>query len=116
MFFRCVLILNLVFVTVGSLYTNLAAKKVAIEVKKVSADLANKTTGNNHHNNSSSNNVKCANINVDNAALFNQSNKAKIATSFLERFFSCFCVVKNSEIITTEYLGSDSIEVIHGMR
>lgn len=111
--FRCVLILNLVFVTVGSLYTNLAAKKIATEVKKGSADLANKTSGNNSTNNT---NIKCANINVDNAAVYNQTSKTKIATSFLERFFSCFCVVKNSEIITTESLGSDSIEVIHGMR
>lgn len=107
------MILNLVFVTVGSLYTNLATKKEVMEVKKVSVDLANKTIS----NSSSSNNVKCANINLDNAALFNnQANKVKIATSFLERFFSCFCIVKNSEIITTESLGSDSIEVIHGMR
>lgn len=115
MYFRCVLILNLVFVTVGSLYTNLATKMGATAMKKVSADLTNKT-GSNNSNSNNNNNIKCANINVDNAALFNQTNKTKIATSFLERFFSCFCVVKNSEIITTDYLGSDSIEVIHGMR
>lgn len=132
--FRCVLILNFVFVTVGSLYVNLATKERAMMViKKLSADLPSKTGGNssstdNNNSNSNSNNNtnnttdnnKCSHINavlnVDNAALFNQTNKSKIAISFLDRFFSCFCIVKNSEIITTESLGTDSIEVIHGMR
>lgn len=105
--------LNVVFVTIGSIYTNLALKKKANLTKKnTSPDLTNK---NNNH-------IKCPNINavlnVDNATLFNQqaNNKTKIASSLIERFFACFCVVKNSEIITTESLGTDSIEVIHGMR
>lgn len=81
--------------------------------RKPSADLTSKTSNNNH--------IKCPNINavlnVDNTAMFNhQTNKTKIASSFIERFLSCFCIVRNSEIITTESLGTDSIEVIHGMR
>lgn len=69
---------------------------------------------------SNNNQIKCQNVNVlnvDNSAIFTQQpNKTKIASSFVERFFSCFCVVKNSNIIMTESLGTDSIEVIHGMR
>lgn len=78
--------------------------------RKPSADMTTKTANNNH--------IKCPNINlsVDSAMFSQQSSKTKIASSFIERFLSCFCVVKNSEIITTESLGSDSIEVIHGMR
>lgn len=34
----------------------------------------------------------------------------------IDRFFSSFSMAKNSAIITTKFLGSDSIEVIHGMR
>lgn len=35
---------------------------------------------------------------------------------FIDRFFACYSISKNSSIITTNNLGSDSIEVIHGMR
>lgn len=84
-----------------------------MNLSKAAADLSNKNGNNNQ--------IKCADINavfnVDNAAMFNQQvNKTKTTTSFIDRFFSCFCIVKNSEIITTESLGTDSIEVIHGMR
>lgn len=83
-----------------------------INMDKVSPDLSKANS--NHH-------IKCANINavlnVDNAAMFNQqTNKTKMVNSLVDRFFSCFCIVKNSEIITTDSLGTDSIEVIHGMR
>lgn len=107
--FRCILVLNVVFVTVGSIYTYFSTRK--INLNKPSSDLHTKN----------GNHIKCANINailnVDNATIFSQqTSKAKIASSFIERFFSCFCIVKNSEIITTDSLGTDSIEVIHGMR
>lgn len=102
--------MNLIFVTLGSIYTNFSMVK--INMSKVSTDL-NKANSNHH--------IKCSNINavlnVDSATIFNQhANKTKIANSFVDRFFSCFCIVKNSEIITTDALGTDSIEVIHGMR
>lgn len=73
-----------------------------------------KTTSNHH--------IKCSNINavlnVDNATIFTnqQAKKPKMVSSLVDRFFSCFCILKNSEIITTNSLGTDSIEVIHGMR
>lgn len=83
-----------------------------INMGNISTDLS-KANSNQH--------IKCSNINsvlnVDNVTIFNQqANKTKIANSFVDRFFSCFCIVKNSEIITTDALGTDSIEVIHGMR
>lgn len=82
-----------------------------VDLTKTSSDLQNKNV----------NHIKCGTINavlnVDNATIFGQQpSKARIASSFIERFFSCFCIVKNSEIITTDSLGTDSIEVIHGMR
>lgn len=110
---RCILVLNVVFVTIGSIYTNFAVKKPN-GLNKPSGDTQNK--GNNNHQ------IKCHNVNavlnVDNSIMYEnkQTNKTKIASSFIERFFACFCVVKNSEIITTDSLGTDSIEVIHGMR
>lgn len=90
---------------------NFSVKK--INLSKTAADLPNKNGNNNQ--------IKCPNINavlnVDNATMFNQQvSKTNMANSFIDRFFSCFCIVKNSEIITTESLGTDSIEVIHGMR
>lgn len=108
---RCILVLNVIFVTVGSIYMNFSVKK--FNLSKTAADLPNKNGNNNQ--------IKCPNINavlnVDNTAMFNQQvSKTKMANSFIDRFFSCFCIVKNSEIITTDSLGTDSIEVIHGMR
>ncbi|XP_055322373.1 nose resistant to fluoxetine protein 6-like isoform X2 [Sitodiplosis mosellana] len=109
--FLCIFMLNVVFVTIGSIYMNFSVKEM--KLSKAVADLPNKNGNNNQ--------IKCANINavlnVDNASMFNQQvNKTKMSNSFIDRFFSCFCIVKNSEIITTESLGTDSIEVIHGMR
>lgn len=77
------------------------------------ANIRDKTSNNNQ--------IKCANINavglnVDNTMWSQQVNKTKIGNTFIERFFSCYCIVKNSEIITSESLGMDSIEVIHGIR
>lgn len=57
-------------------------------------------------------------VNVDNAELTHH-RPAKFMCKrlpIIDRFFSCFSMSKNSSIITTDYLGSDSIEVIHGMR
>lgn len=108
LYFRCILVLNLVFVTIGSIYMNFSSPKT--DFNKSVPDI--KKTNNNQ--------IKCSNINavlnVDNAMFNQQVNKTKRKNSIVERFFSCFCVVKNSEIITTESLGTDSIEVIHGMR
>ncbi|XP_031618020.1 nose resistant to fluoxetine protein 6-like [Contarinia nasturtii] len=108
--FLYILLLNLVLVTIGSIYMNLSLEKVIFN--KPVADIDIKKANNNQ--------IKCTNINavlnVDSALFNQQTNKTKRTNSIIERFLSCFCIVKNSEIITTESLGTDSIEVIHGMR
>lgn len=68
--------------------------------------------------------MKCLNnnnavLNVEHSTTMyaNQMTKKSLPRpSIIERFFQCYCVVKNSSIITTDSLGTDSIEVIHGMR
>lgn len=45
-----------------------------------------------------------------------RKQRHRINAPFIDRFFSCFSLTKNSAIITSNSLGGDSIEVIHGLR
>lgn len=95
----------------GSIYTNYFVEQKVLNQQ--SSDFQGK---------SNNNNIKYPNSNsvfsVDhNTTIYNQqSEKLKKRSSIVDRFFACFCIVKNSTIITTDSLGTDSIEVIHGMR
>lgn len=107
--------MNLIFVIIGSIYTNLISSKKQFSENP---DFNNRIQGSNN------NTMKCPNnnavLNVEHATTptFNApADKMKTkSSSLLDRFFSCFCIVKNSSIITSDSLGTDSIEVIHGMR
>lgn len=109
------LAVNLIFVIIGSIYTNIVTR---IDAKAKAAVHSRIINGN---ANQSSNNIVntsiTVNVNVD--AELNRNHRSKFMFkrfAIVDRFFSCFSLSKNSSIITTDYLGSDSIEVIHGMR
>lgn len=104
MLIRCVLVLNLMFVIIGTFYTNHLNDEHT--TKKSPNPYASKGHA-----------IKYSNGDPVYHVEFNQqAEKIKKRSTFVDRFLSCFCLVKNSSIITTDALGSDSIEVIHGMR
>lgn len=115
-FFRCILSMNFILVIGGSIYTSVVASMCNSNEKL--SELKQKAIANLNNNS-----IKCSNnndvLNVEHASLkfIPQTNQMKLkSNSLLDRFFSCFCIFKNSSIITTDSLGTDSIEVIHGMR
>lgn len=116
-FGRCVLAVNVMFVIIGSIYTSVVtgidAKAKAAAHSRIVNSNANQNGGSNHHNSAS------VTVNMDTDTNQSRPAPAKCAWKrypIVDRFFSCFSLSKNSSIITTDYLGSDSIEVIHGMR
>lgn len=68
------------------------------------------------------NNNVTVNVDMTTSAVAEAERKHKMnqrisrRNALIDRFFGCYSVTKNTSIITTNYLGSDSIEVIHGMR
>lgn len=112
-FGRWALAVNLIFVIIGSIYTSVVMRMDAKAKTVAHSRIINGTIANNNNN---INNVSIT-VNVDGDA--NQHRPAKRVFKRLpivDRFFSCFSLAKNSSIITTDYLGTESIEVIHGMR
>lgn len=107
---RSVLAVNFCLILASSVHTKCFARNSRTERNRnqSAADAAN-------------NNVT-VNVDVTSAAVAEAERKHKMnqrisrRNAFIDRFFGCFSVTKNSSIITTNYLGSDSIEVIHGMR
>lgn len=114
--FRCMLAMNFIFVIGGSIYTSIASSMCNSNEKLSESKHKIISNGNNNSLKGSSNNA-VLNVEHTSTTFTPQINQMKLKpNSLLDRFMSCFCMFKNSSIITTEYLGTDSIEVIHGMR
>lgn len=108
--------MNFIFVIGGSMYSSIVSSMRSSDEKL--PELKQKDIANDNNNS-----IKCSNnnavLNVEHTSttFTSQTNQMKLKpNSLLDRFMSCFCIFKNSSIITTVHLGTDSIEVIHGMR
>lgn len=108
------LILNFCLILLSSVYTNFLTKH-----EKDHKQHRNQSSADTSNNNNA--NVM-VNVDTSMSATEEAERKRKInkrinrRNLFIDRFFACFSLSKNSSIITTNNLGSDSIEVIHGMR
>lgn len=119
---RFVLILNLCLILLASVYINFLPKykNYNNKYRNQSTTDPTSTSNNNVNANVIVNVVDMATNSV--AAVAEAERKHKInkrinkRNMFIDRFFDCYSISKNSSIITTNNLGTDSIEVIHGMR
>lgn len=116
---------NLILVIVGTIYTHTKANQHA--AKKCNSHQMDVNTINNNINciaeneNNNNNSIDNRAVHVDRPVRGTENSEKKLRvhqkhSSFVDRFFSCFCLSKNSAIITTNSLGTESIQVIHGMR
>lgn len=106
-FHRCVCAINIIFVIIGSIYTNIKSRLYAAKKRNSAVKCNGHTIEMNNKQN---------NVNNTGDTQHTRKTRHRPQTPFIDRFFSCFSMAKNSAIITTNSLGNDSIEVIHGMR
>lgn len=109
---RCILVCNLILVIVGSIYTKKCARRQKEKCRSIeeSTNVQRGNAANSHDNNNNSGAARMEQLNTI------EPQKSPKSQLIVDQFFYCFCLSKNSSIITTDRLGSNSIEVIHGIR
>lgn len=113
---RCFLVINFVLVIVGTTYFDyIKDQRKKLPIKNfIDVIGINNNAGDTVNNNNVINVEMMSAVDVDDKLKGHKTPRKR--ESFIDRFSACFSLSKNSEIITTTYLGTDSIEVIHGMR